>query len=93
MKKKVRRGLAAIAVAGLSLGGTALAAEAYPHKTPKPLPWGVAGYQWECRFPGKPVEVVTASVAPSVIYCRLKCEVLPCFVSGPLPPTRQIFSL
>jgi hypothetical protein len=93
MSKKVRRGLAAAAVAGLAIGGTALAAEAYPNKPRQPLPYGASGYVWECKYPDKPVEIVTASVAPSRIYCKLVCAQLPCFVSGPLPPKFQVFSL
>jgi hypothetical protein len=95
MSKKVRRGLAAMAVAGIAIGGTAIAAEAYPKQPRQPLPHGAAGYVWHCKYPDKPsVEVVTASVAPSRIYCKLVCAQLPCFVAGPLPPKQfQVFSL
>jgi hypothetical protein len=94
MSKKVRRGLAAMAVAGIAIGGTAMAAEAYPKQPRQPLPHGAAGYVWHCKYPGGPVEVVTASVAPSRVYCKLVCAQLPCFVAGPLPPKQfQVFSL
>lgn len=80
MSKKLRRGLAAAAVAGLAIGGTAFAASAAP--TPQPLPYGAAGYKVECSKPMNDDVVLSRQSRPR---CRLVCVQLPCFVAGPLP--------